>query len=93
LIGWLRRSSTSVCRFATRPAVQPTRHTNPRPHPTKPQQSKAFAAPGGALSEARQLREELFAARRERALCEGREADMRREVAALRRQVGGRVGG
>lgn len=52
-----------------------------------PLQGKAFAAPGGALAEVRQLREELFAARRERALGEGREAELRRELAAIKRQV------
>ncbi|KIY94125.1 hypothetical protein MNEG_13838 [Monoraphidium neglectum] len=52
-------------------------------------QGRAFAAPGSAMAEVRQLREELFGARRERALGEAREADLRREMAALRRQVGG----
>eukprot|EP00878_Enallax_costatus_P010966 GHUV01011454.1.p1 GENE.GHUV01011454.1~~GHUV01011454.1.p1 ORF type:complete len:1072 (+),score=470.36 GHUV01011454.1:750-3965(+) len=52
-------------------------------------QSKAFAAPGGALAEVRTLRDELLAARRERALGEAREAELRREVAAIKRQFEG----
>ena len=35
----------------------------------------------------RTLREELLAARRERAVGEAREAELRREIAAIKRQV------
>ncbi|WIA13452.1 hypothetical protein OEZ85_007032 [Tetradesmus obliquus] len=52
-------------------------------------QSKAFAAPGSALAEVRSLREELLAARRERAMTEAREAELRREIASLKRQMEG----
>lgn len=40
-------------------------------------------------SQVRQLREELLAARRDRAVEEAREAELRRELSSLKRQVGG----
>jgi hypothetical protein len=40
------------------------------------------------LLQVRSLREELLAARRERAMTEAREAELRREIALLKRQVG-----
>lgn len=39
------------------------------------------------LLQVRSLREELLAARRERAMTEAREAELRREIASLKRQV------
>lgn len=39
------------------------------------------------MLQVRSLREELLAARRERAAGEAREAELRREVAAIKRQV------
>lgn len=56
-------------------------------------QTRAFAAPGSALSEVRSLREELFAARREKAVGEQKEAELRRELVQLKRQVGGAQAG
>jgi len=42
-------------------------------------------------SQVRQLREELLAARRDRAVGEAREAELRRELSSLKRQVGGKL--
>lgn len=53
------------------------------------EQAKALSAPGAALNEVRQLREELFSLRRDKALAEGKEAEVRRELSAVREQVGG----
>jgi hypothetical protein len=39
------------------------------------------------MLQVRSLREELLAARRERAMTEAREAELRREIASLKRQV------
>jgi hypothetical protein len=50
-------------------------------------QSKALSAPGAALGEVRQLREELFGLRRDKALAEQKEAEVRRELSAVREQV------
>ncbi len=40
------------------------------------------------MLQVRQLREELLTARRERAVGEAREAELRRELSSLKRQVG-----
>jgi hypothetical protein len=50
-------------------------------------QSKAFAAPGSALAEVRGLREEMLRVKRDKALGDAKEAEVRRELAALKRQV------
>ena len=52
-------------------------------------QQKALNAPGASLGELRQLRDEVFALRREKALAEQKEAEVRRELSLLREQVGG----
>lgn len=50
---------------------------------------QALSAPGAALGEVRQLREELFALRRGAALAEQKEAEVRRELSHVREQVRG----
>jgi hypothetical protein len=80
------------------PALPPL--PSPPPHPTPHRterlklekeylelQGKAFAAPGSALAEVRGLREELLRVRRDKALGEAKEADLRRELAGFKRQV------
>eukprot|EP00798_Chlamydomonas_sp_ICE-L_P022119 gene22119-29179_t len=52
-------------------------------------QNKALSAPGQALAELRQLREEVFALRREKALAEQKEVEVRRELGAVREQLDG----
>lgn len=95
---WLRvgaRASACPCAAghirprATRPlaTMQHIRRLHDAARRCSATQGKAFAAPGSALAEVRGLREELFAARREQGALEAREADLRRELAALRRQV------
>lgn len=59
-------------------------------------QAKALSAPGAALGEVRQLREERFALQRDKALAEQKEAEVRRELSSVREQVSqgrGWVGG
>lgn len=51
-------------------------------------QGRALSAPAASLSELRSLREEVFAMRREKALAEQKEADVRRELSVTRQQVG-----
>lgn len=52
-----------------------------------PASAGLHGATSGATLQVRTLREELLAARRERAMVEAREADRRREIAAIKRQV------
>jgi hypothetical protein len=50
-------------------------------------QSRALAAPSSALEEVRGLREDLFRAAREKAAAEQREAELRRQLNSLHREV------